>query len=49
MDPAFSRRLIDGLVPRFHALANELIDGFETPGKAEFISGRVHHAARPGH
>ena len=38
MNPAFSRRLVDGLVPRFQALANELIDGFRAPGKAEFMS-----------
>ncbi len=38
MNPAFSRRLVDGLVPRFQALADELIDGFQAPGKAEFIS-----------
>jgi cytochrome P450 len=38
MNPAFSRRLIDGLGPRFQALASELIDGFEAPGRAEFMS-----------
>jgi cytochrome P450 len=38
MNPAFSPRLIGGLVPRFQALANELIDNFEAPGKAEFMS-----------
>lgn len=38
MNPAFSPRLIGGLVPRFQALANELIDGFREPGKAEFVS-----------
>jgi cytochrome P450 len=38
MNPAFSRRIIDGLVPRFQALAGELIDNFREPGKAEFMS-----------
>jgi len=38
MNPAFSPRLIGGLVPRFQALANELIDGFREPGRAEFMS-----------
>lgn len=38
MNPAFSPKLIAGLVPRFQALGNELIDGFEHPGKCEFIS-----------
>jgi cytochrome P450 len=38
MNPAFSPRLVDGLVPRFQALANELIDGFREPGRAEFMS-----------
>jgi cytochrome P450 len=38
MNPAFSPRLIGGLAPRFQALANELIDSFATPGKAEFMS-----------
>ncbi|WP_067812770.1 cytochrome P450 [Actinomadura kijaniata] len=38
MNPAFSRRLIDGLVPRFQALAAELVDGFAEPGRCEFMS-----------
>lgn len=38
MNPAFSPRLIGGLVPRFQALANELIDGFGEPGRCEFMS-----------
>jgi len=38
MNPAFSPRLIGGLVPRFQALANELIDGFAEPGRCEFMS-----------
>ena len=38
MNPAFSPRLIGGLAPRFQALANELIDDFREPGRAEFMS-----------
>jgi cytochrome P450 len=38
MNPAFSPRLIGGLVPRFQALANELVDNFREPGRAEFMS-----------
>ncbi len=38
MNPAFSPKLIGGLVPRFQALANELIDNFREPGKCEFVS-----------
>jgi len=38
MNPAFSPRLIGSLVPRFQALANELINDFREPGKAEFMS-----------
>ena len=38
MNPAFSQKLIGGLVPRFQALGNELIDGFHQPGQCEFIS-----------
>ncbi|WP_455360176.1 cytochrome P450 [Streptomyces sp. SYSU K21746] len=38
MNPAFSPRLIGGLVPRFQALATELIDGFPEPGHCEFVS-----------
>ncbi|TVZ04856.1 cytochrome P450 [Trebonia kvetii] len=38
MNPAFSPRLIGGLVPRFQALANELIDGFAEPGRCEFMA-----------
>ena len=38
MNPAFSPRLIGGLVPRFQALANELIDGFGESGRCEFMS-----------
>lgn len=38
MNPAFSPKLIGDLVPRFQALANELIDGFEKPDECEFVS-----------
>ena len=38
MNPAFSPKLIGGLVPRFQALANELIDGFKQPDRCEFAS-----------
>ncbi|GAA0923178.1 cytochrome P450 [Streptomyces thermoalcalitolerans] len=38
MNPAFSPRLIGSLVPRFQALATELIDGFAEPDRCEFVS-----------
>ncbi|KHL17071.1 cytochrome P450 [Mumia flava] len=38
MNPAFSPKLIGGLVPRFQALATELIDGFAEPDRCEFVS-----------
>jgi cytochrome P450 len=38
MNPAFSPRLVTPLVPRFRALAHELIDGFAEPGRCEFVS-----------
>jgi cytochrome P450 len=38
LNPAFSPKLIGGLVPRFQALATELIDGFAEPGRCEFVS-----------
>ncbi|GAA2457602.1 cytochrome P450 [Actinomadura vinacea] len=38
MNPAFSRRLISGLVPRFRALAEELIDSFAEPDRCEFVT-----------
>lgn len=37
LNPAFSPRLIKDLVPRFQALANELIDAFIAKGECEFI------------
>src|SRR5687767_496086 len=36
--PAFSRKLISAMTPRFQALANELIDGFASRGRCEFVS-----------
>jgi cytochrome P450 len=36
MRPAFTRRLITGLTPRFTELAGELIDGFAGRGQCEF-------------
>ncbi|MFI6289018.1 cytochrome P450 [Streptomyces sp. NPDC051018] len=38
MNPAFSPKLIGSLVPRFQALATELIDGFAEAGRCEFVS-----------
>lgn len=38
LNPAFSKRLIKGLVPRFQALAGELIDAFADDGECEFIA-----------
>ncbi|AXI80371.1 cytochrome P450 [Peterkaempfera bronchialis] len=38
MNPAFSPKLIGGLVPRFQALATELIDSFREPDRCEFVS-----------
>lgn len=37
LNPAFSPRLIKTLVPRFQALANELVDDFIDKGECEFI------------
>lgn len=38
MNPAFANRLVRGLVPRFQALAAELVDGFAAPDRCEFVS-----------
>ncbi|MFN8189544.1 MAG: cytochrome P450 [Nocardioidaceae bacterium] len=38
MNPAFSPKLIESLVPRFQALANELVDNFRKPDSCEFMS-----------
>ncbi|MET7339050.1 cytochrome P450 [Nonomuraea sp. NPDC005650] len=37
MNPAFSPKLIGGLVPRFQALATELIDGYAKKDECEFV------------
>jgi cytochrome P450 len=37
-NPAFSRTLIERMVPEFQALASELLDGFATDGRCEFVS-----------
>ncbi len=36
--PAFRKKTIEAMRPRFQALANELIDGFAERGEVEFIS-----------
>jgi cytochrome P450 len=38
MNPAFSPKLIGGLVPRFQALGNELIDEFYAAGECDFAA-----------
>ncbi len=38
LNPAFSPRLLQSLVPRFRELASELIDGFADAGRCEFMS-----------
>src|SRR5215475_14891820 len=38
LNPAFSRRLVEPLRPRFSALAGELVDGFAEPGRCEFMA-----------
>jgi cytochrome P450 len=38
LNPAFSRRIIDRLRPRFAALAEELADSFAARGRCEFMS-----------
>jgi len=38
LNPAFSKRLIKGLAPRFQALAGELIDGFADKGECDFVA-----------
>lgn len=38
MNPAFSPKLIGGLVPRFQALAGELVDSFYHEDHCEFVS-----------
>ncbi|HTY28857.1 MAG TPA: cytochrome P450 [Mycobacterium sp.] len=38
MTPAFSQQMIVGLVPRFQALAAELVENFAEPDRCEFVS-----------
>ena len=38
LNPAFSRRIVEPLRPRFGALAAELVDGFAEPGRCEFMA-----------
>ena len=38
LNPAFSRRLVAGMEPRFAALAGELVDAFAEPGRCEFMT-----------
>jgi len=38
LNPAFSRRLVEPLRPRFAALAAGLADGFAEPGRCEFMA-----------
>lgn len=38
MTPAFTQQLIAGQVPRFQALAGELVDSFAEPGRCEFMT-----------
>jgi len=38
MTPAFTQQLIAGQVPRFQALAGELVDAFAGPDRCEFMS-----------
>ena len=37
VNPAFSSKHVEGLVPKFQELANELIDGFIDDGQCEFM------------
>src|SRR5215470_10943449 len=38
LGPAFSRRVVEALRPRFAGLAGELADGFAEPGRCEFMA-----------
>jgi cytochrome P450 len=38
LNPAFSRRIVEPLRPRFSALAGELVDGFAESGRCEFMA-----------
>jgi cytochrome P450 len=37
-NPAFSPKLVTSLIPKFQALANQLIDGFADKGECDFIA-----------
>ena len=39
LNPAFSRRLVEPLRPRFAAMAAELVGGFAARGRCEFMAG----------
>ncbi len=38
LNPAFSRRLVAAMEPRFRQLAHELVDSFAKPGRCEFMA-----------
>ena len=38
LNPAFSRRLVEAMRPRFRALASELVDSFAEHGRCEFMA-----------
>src|SRR5215831_18045368 len=38
LNPAFSRRLVEAMRPRFRALAGELVDSFAEPSRCEFMA-----------
>jgi cytochrome P450 len=38
LNPAFSRRIVEALRPRFLDLAGELVDSFAEPGRCEFMA-----------
>jgi cytochrome P450 len=38
LNPAFSRRIVEALRPRFRDLAGELVDSFAEPGRCEFMA-----------
>ncbi len=38
LNPAFSRRLIEALIPRFAELSGELVASFAEPGRCEFMA-----------
>src|SRR5262249_61925808 len=38
LNPAFSRRLVEAMRPRFRSVAAELTDGFAEAGRCEFMA-----------